>query len=215
MRTVRRLCFILVAVLTLSMTGCLGLVANLIHAGWGNLIPAAFDELAGRKIAVVCLSSSMSFGNSSAAEEISHRVEQKLAARVPEINIIDQQEIADWMDRNDWNEVDYRELGDGIGTDFLIAVDLGNFSLHEGPTLYKGRAEIGITVYNIPQGIVVYQVEPREIIYPVNGGEHTADTSESAFRKIFLEVISAQVARHFYSYEMKEDFGRDASMMNM
>jgi len=191
------------------MTGCLGLVANLIHAGFGNLIPAAFDQLAGRKVAVICLSSSSSFGNSSAADAVAQQVERMLVTRVPEITLIDQQEIADWMDRNEWNEVDYRELGDGIDTDFLIAIDFGNFTLHDGPTLYKGRADIGITVYDIPKGEVAYRVEAAQVVYPINGGQHTADTSESAFRSRFLGIISARVARHFYSYEMKEDFGRD------
>ena len=206
-----RVCFI--ALLCLFSTGCVGTLANLIHAGWGNLMPARFDMMAGRRVAVVCMSSSNSFGNSSAALDIAERVEKKLVERVPEIDLVGQQAIEEWMDTHDWNEVDYRELGDGIQTDLLVAVDLDSFSLYEGQTLYKGRANVGMTVYDIPKNKVVYEVEPSEVTFPMNGGQHTADTSESEFRRRFLEIISSAVAKHFYSYDAKEDYGRDPTFV--
>ena len=193
--------------------GCLGTMANLIHAGWGNLVPASFDQLAGRKVAVLCMSSSSSFGNSTAAAEIAERVERKLKVRVPELTLIEQQEIEDWMDRNDWDELDYSELANGIGCDFLIAVDFDNFSLYEGQTLYKGRSDIGINVFETAKGEVVFKLDPTLIEFPHNSGQHTADTREADFRDRYLEVLAAYVARQFYSYDSKEDFARDPTFV--
>ncbi len=209
----RQLLLLLAASIACSCTGCVGLVANLIHAGWGNMVPVRFDQLAGRRVAVVCMSSAASYGNSTAAIDIAGRVESKLRERIPEITMIDQQAIELWTDEHQWNEIDYRELGEGIQTDFLIVVDLGEFSLHEGATLYKGRALVGMSVYDINAGKVVYQIDPTQVDYPVNGGQHTADTTEDAFRSRFLEIIASQVARHFYSYDLKEDYGRDPTFI--
>lgn len=193
--------------------GCVGLAANLIHAGWGNLADARFDQLALSKVAVVCMSGSSSYGNSSAAEDIAQMVEKHLNEHIPEITIVDQQGVADWMDRNDWNQTDYRELADGLGVDYLIAIDLGQFTLYEGQTLYKGRAEVAMKVYDTATGEVAYESPSGTIQYPVNGGQHVADTPEKTFRAQFLQIIGGQLARHFYSYDVKEDFGRDPTFV--
>ena len=203
---------LLFAILTANL-GCLGTVANLIHAGWGNLIPASFDQLAGRRVAVVCMSGSSSFGNSSAAIEIADRVEDKLQQRIPEIQLIKQQQIEDWMDRNDWDEIDYVELARGVECDFLITVDFDNFSLYEGQTLYKGRSDIGITVFEAETGSVAFQIEPTLIQFPANSGQHTADTREADFRNQYLDVLASYVARQFYSYDVKEDYARDPTFV--
>ncbi|MEM7315922.1 MAG: hypothetical protein AAF497_22530, partial [Planctomycetota bacterium] len=145
--------------------------------------------------------------------EIAERVEKKLVARVPEIKLIGQQTIEEWMDTHDWNQIDYRELGQGIATDLLVTIDLDSFSLYEGQTLFKGRANVGLTVYDIPKGEIVYEVDSSEVTFPMNGGQHTADTSEREFRRRFLEVISSAVAKHFYSYDAKEDYGRDPTLV--
>ena len=186
---------VLAGLLCIASTGCVGALANFIHAGWGNLVPARYDRMAGRKVAVVCLSSSTSFGNSSAALDIAERIEKKLLERVPEIRLIDQQAIEEWMDTHDWNEIDYRELGQGIETELLVAVDLDSFSLYEGQTLFKGRANVAMTVYDIAKDQIDYEVETTEVTFPMNGGQHTADTSEREFRRRFLEVISSAVAK--------------------
>lgn len=214
MQYLRRAALIaLLGILVSVNAGCVGLMANMIHAGWGNLADARFDQLALSKTAVVCMSGSSSYGNSSAAEDIAQIVENHLNERIPEITIVDQEAINDWMDRNDWNETDYRELADGLDVDYLIAIDLGKFTLYEGQTLYKGRADVSMKVYKTETGEVAYQSPSGTIQYPVNGGQHVADTPEETFRGQFLQIIGAQIARHFYSYDVKEDFGRDPTFV--
>ena len=210
-----RRCFIasLLAVVLVTSSGCVGLVANLIHAGWGNQVDARFAELALSKVAVVCLSNTSAFGPSSAAEEIAERVEEKLNDRIPEITIVDQQAIANWMDENDWNETDYRELAVGLEVDYLIAIELESFSLYDGQTLYQGRADISMKVFKTRTDEVAYEIESGTVQFPINGGQHTADTDEKSFRNNFLDVVASRLARHFYSYDVKEDYGRDPSFV--
>lgn len=210
----------LFAVLTLSMlvacSGCVGLVANLLHVGMGNRVPALFGGLKQRKVAVVCLSSSSSFGTTTAAARVAKSLEQNLGRHVKDIEIIDQQAIDDWRDRNEWNQIDYIELGRGVGADMVVAVDLGTFSLHDGPTLFRGRCDAQITVYDLlDEGKIVYDSRPPQIQYPVNVGQHVADISEREFRTKFISVVANELGHHFYAYDLIENYGRDAEMLEL
>ena len=33
-------------------------------------------------------------------------------------------DMANWIDNNDWNQLDYREIGRGIKADMVLAIDL-------------------------------------------------------------------------------------------
>jgi hypothetical protein len=213
-RTSQTLICGLVASLTLSATGCVSLIAHLLNASMGNRVPAAFEGLAERRVAVVCISQSSLFGPTQAAQDIGTTIESYLQRRVPEIQLVDQQEIADWMDQHDWNKIDYRELGTGVGAQLLVAAEIKSFSLYEGRTLFKGTAEVGLTVYDLTQkGRIVYQSSLPAIHYPVTGGRYTADTSEEEFRREFIDVVGYRIARHFFDYDSIEDYGRDPSFV--
>jgi hypothetical protein len=38
--------------------------------------------------------------------------------------------------------------------------------------------------------------------------------TEEAFRRQFLNVLASRIGRQFYSYDAKEDFARDASVVH-
>lgn len=203
------------AVSLIACSGCIGMVANLLHVGMGNRVPARFGGLKDRQVAVVCLSNSSSFGTTTAATNIAESLEKALSRNVKDIKLVAQQEINDWRDRNDWNQIDYIELGRGVGADTVVAVDLESFSLHDGPTLFKGRCELQITVYDLlAEGKIIYDSRPPEIQYPLNAGQHVADISEREFRTRFIRVVATELAHHFYAYELVDDFGRDATMLD-
>ncbi len=209
------LCIAFFVCLTLvACSGCVGLLANVLHAGMGNFVPARFEGLAGQKVAVICVSQSSSFGPSTAAEQIATAVEAYLRGNVEEVNIVPRQEIVDWMDRHDWNQIDYREVGQGVGAQVVVAIDLHNFSLYDGKTLFKGRADVELSVFDLTEGDdIVYHDEPPTIEWPVTGGRHVADASESEFRRQFVDLIGSKIARQFYPFDAAEDFGRDATLL--
>ncbi len=199
-----------------ASSGCVGLVANLMNVAHGNLVPAQFKGLEERRVAVVCVSNSEAFGPTSASVALSKQVGKLLEQNVREISLIDPQAVADWIDENGWDYMDYVALGKGVDAEMLVAIDLDGFSLHEGRTLYKGRAEVSITVYDLLQsGKEVFATIPPQIQYPRNSGYHTTDLSEAAFRRQFLTIVSSQIARHFYAYDAKEDYARDVSLVGM
>lgn len=205
---------ILAACLLMTTTGCIGFLANMLHAGLGGMNPAQFDGLVGRRVAVVAVSDSSSFGPTTAAEEIARQIEKTIEENVKEIQIIDQQAVAEWMDRNDWNQIDYQELGKGIGAESVVAIDIGTFSLHDGKTLFRGRSDIELRVYDVTDaGRVVFEDAPPQLVYPAAAGLHRTDTTEANFRRVFIRVVASRIARYFYAYDATLDFGQDAMLL--
>ncbi len=196
--------------------GCVGTMANLIHVAKGNMVPARCEALEESRVAVVCVSNSEAFGPTSASVALAKQVQQLLQANVKKIELVEAQVVADWIDENGWDYLDYVALGKGVEAEKLVAIDLDGFSLHEGRTLFKGRADVSITVYDLTEearGREVYATIPPQIQYPINSGYHTTDLSEAAFRRKFLTIVASQIARHFYAYDAKEDYARDVSLV--
>ncbi|MCP4193226.1 MAG: hypothetical protein GY768_21655 [Planctomycetaceae bacterium] len=202
------------AVLLVSSAGCVGLLANLMHAANGNLAPAAYAGLEGKRVAVVCVSNSEMFGPTEASMDLAKRVGVLINQNVDEINLVSPQEIANWIDRNDWDHLDYTEVGRGITADMVVAVDLDSFSLHDGKTLYKGRADLKVVVYDMNQGgKKVFTATPPQIQFPSNSGYHTTDISEAEFSQQFVTLVARRVARNFYAFDVAEDFAADVSLI--
>jgi len=197
------------AVGLLPLAGCASLFAHIGYVTGGAFVQPAYNGLEGQRVAVICVSDSSSYGVGNESEVLARSVARLLDQNVPKINVVDWSEIADWMDRN-WDEIDYREVGRGVKADRVVAIDLQGFRIHEGTVLYKGRANLVISVYDIAAGgKEVYRTEINEFTFPVNSHYHATETSEAKFRKQFLSVLAREAAKRFYAYELSEDFGGD------
>jgi hypothetical protein len=202
------------AVLASPSSGCVGVTAHLLYFWKGQKVPAAFSELEGKRVAVVCVSDSPGYGPNAAPAMLAQEVEQILGRQVKDVELVHQDDVADWIDRNDWNEIDYRDIGRGVGADMVVAIDLDSLRLHEGPTLYRGRANVKTSVYDMSAGgKIAYAKAPHEFVFPQHTPVPATDMSESQFRKMFADVLAKHVAKHFYDYELKDDFGPDAAFI--
>jgi len=197
----------LLIVSVVGMGGC-NLLAHVAYMSGGTMVPAQFKGLEGSRVAVVCVSDDSSYGSGTESERVARGIAKILAERVPEIDVVRWSEIADWIDRKGWDEIDYREVGRGVKADRVVAVDLAGFRVREGASLYKGRADLMITVFDMTAGgKEVFRQEIVEFEFPPNGPYHTAEISETKFSKLFLKVLAEEVAKHFHEYDLVEDFG--------
>jgi hypothetical protein len=128
--------------------------------------------------------------------------------------VVRHDDVADWIDRNHWNQIDYRDVGKGVKADKVVAIDLAGFRLHDGPTLYRGQASFTVKVLDIKDdGREVFRRSQSEITFPTTGAYHSQETSEPVFRKTFVKVIAQQVARYFVEYNLSDNFGRDPAVL--
>ena len=197
--------FLILAASILPAAGC-GLLINVLYPG--NMVDPLYDGLEERRVAIVCGGATGTFGPSVASQMLPKKVAALLRRNVRKIELIDQEEIEKWIDSNDW--LDYQEIGRGVEADIVVAIDLASLSLTDGPTLYKGRADVKVTAYDMTKGgAVVFSSEPAPVIYPKTAGYHTTGMTEADFQRQFIAVLAREVAKNFYAYPLKEDFAVD------
>ena len=132
---------------------------------------------------------------------------------MPKIKVIDQRKIAKWTDENTWDE--YPEVAKAMKADMVVGVDLESFSLYLGQTLYQGKANASIHVFDCKKnGKEVFHKSIPQCIYPPNGAIATSERTEPDFRNEFVGVLADQIARHFYSHDPYADYGQDAAALN-
>lgn len=206
----RWLPLILVASVALSSGGCVNLASNILYAINGNKNPAEYPGFKGKKIAIVC-GTEKGLSNDATATLLTRYVEALLNQNVKDVTLIKQDKVESWLNERGWNETDYEEIGKGVGADQVLAINLASMSLRDGMTLYKGKADISVSVYDVADGgKVVYRKNFPEFEYPKIGGPTITDTTEARFRVLFLTVVSQRVAALFYEADPKEQFALDA-----
>jgi len=206
---------ILITVCILPSAGCIGMVANLLHVVGAGLMPPAFSGLEEKRVAVVCVSNSELFGPTSTSDEIGARVSKLLAKKVKKIEIVSPQKVDDWIDLNGWYMVDFVSIGRGVEADMVVAIDIDALSLHDGPTMYKGRSIVHIVVYDMITGEEVFARSPPEIEFPVTAGVPTTSiSSEREFRKLFMDNLAGRIARQFYAFDINEDVAGDVETLS-
>jgi hypothetical protein len=202
---------VLIAALLCGTTGC-GNQLGILSYWLNGITPmeAKFKGLEGKRVAVVCLDGNSLSGPSSDADSIAKAVTTTLGYKVPDIQIVRQPEIADWIDSQNQDLSDYREIGRGVKADMVVGIDLLSFSIHEGQTLLKGRAKVGVKVFDMKKGgEVVYESPAKEIAWPESGARHVTE-DEGNFRTTYLYILADRIARDFYPYEAIEDIALDA-----
>ena len=85
--------------------------------------------------------------------------------------------------------------------------------MHEGNTLYKGRCDVVVNVFDMDQGgkVVYSEVLPQIQDPVVLPGRHITDISEAEFRNQFLDTVAEKIAQTFYPHDRVNEFAPDAA----
>jgi len=197
----------------LAAGGC----ANaLFTAAWlvkgGNVDPE-YAGLKNKKVAVVCRSpGDLAYRDSNVGKDLAREIGKFLKQNVTKIQVVDARKVDDWIDENTWNE--YTEVGKAVGADLVVGVDLEEFGLYEGQTVYQGKASVVVKVYDCKTGESVFEKRLPRVVYPPSGVVPTSDKSEADFRRMFVRVLSDQIARHFYPHDPRDYFAIDSTAMH-
>jgi hypothetical protein len=200
----------------LASAGCVGLTAQLLYVIKGDpQIPANYTGLEDKKVAVVCVANNSSnYDPYSASTQLAYNVTSLLSKKVKNIKVVQPQKVNNWIDSNSWNQIDFREIGKGVQADMVVGIDLIGFRLHEGSTLYQGKATARVRVFDMKkQGEIVYKCEIDDFTFPANGGKHITDTNDRQFQARFVLELANHIGRHFYPHAVKEDFAYDATIL--
>ena len=197
--------------LAVMASGCT-LMATAMYVLKGTNTPPEFDGLRGKRVAVVCRPvTSLHFRDSSVSRDVAKQVGSLLAKHVPKITLIDQREVFEWADENVWE--DYVDIAKALGADMVVGLDLEEFSLFQGQTLYQGKANVKIVVCDVTKGKEpVYEYNLPETVFPPNGAI-PADSPEPQFRRQFVTYLARRIGQYFYEHDASTDFASDSTAL--
>ena len=201
------------AICTAPFLGCQAGLLTAMYLIKGTDVDPDFKGLKAKKVAVVCRPIvSLEYRNANVGRDLGKEITRLLQAKVPKIKTVDQRKVARWLDENTWDE--YVEVGKAMKADLIVGIDLESFSVLEGQTLYQGKANATIKVYDCKTGEVVFEkILPRSV-YPPNVPIPAQDRTEPAFRREFVKILADQIARHFYAHDPHADMAMDARALD-
>jgi len=194
-----------------SGSGCKGVLPTLAYWIKGTNIDAEFDGLKGKKVVVVCRPvADLTYGAHLVDRDLAREVSRLLQANVPKIQVIPQREVIQWLDENsDWDH--YAEVGRALGADMVVGIDLQDFDLLKSQTLYQGKANVSIVVYDcLHDAEPVFEKQPPQTVYPPNVGIPTSDRQECQFSREFVRVLAEEIGRYFYEHDAHANYAMDA-----
>jgi hypothetical protein len=198
----------------ISAGGCPTMLATGIYV-WegGNWAPAECDALRNERVVVICRPpSSHEYRHAGASRGISQRVSELLVENVKGVDVVNPREVDKWVDESDWG--DFRELAEAVRADMVVHVELDDFELFKGKTLYQGRANVTVSVYDMrDHSRLVWDKQLGEILYPVNSGIPAQDKPVQQFEREFVTIVAEQVGMNFYKHDPHAMFAMD-SMAN-
>lgn len=198
---------LLAAVLMATGSGC-SMLLTAAYVLMPEDTPAEFAGLKGKHVAVVCKPIvELEFADASSGRELASVVGSLLQRNVRKARVIDQQEVARWIDEHAW--VDYATVGKALDADMVVGIDLERFRLHEGTTLYRGRATAHVRVFDVAAGKVVFEKRFDDFQYPADGAIPSSDHSEPQFRGMFLQILGGRIARAFHAYDSRTTFAEE------
>jgi len=210
-RRTQQLLALLIIGACVPITGCIGGLAQLFYVIKGHDIPAEYSEFEKKRVAVVVTTDSSSYGPDTLSNTIGKFIRLKLATNVKSVDIVAQRDISNWIDVNGWSETEFRQLGDGVNADFVLAINVHGYSIHEGRTIYKGKSDITITVVDVRTGTVTYSRGPDQLVYPENG-RPAIQTNDRDFETFYLAWLTHRIARQFYGYDRLADVADNANI---
>ena len=209
----RPFCLTVALVLMAQSTGCTFL-SQVVMTMQDRRTEAKFNGLEGKKVAVVCLDAHTLRTPGGEAEALARALGRELAANVKDMQLVSESKIADWMDNQRDDVVDFRDVAKGVKADMVVGIDLKSIRIHEpGGTLLKGRCTLEAKVYDMSKPHEpVYVIEEIQIAFPEHGQVHVTE-SESNFRILFIQQIGHRLAKHFYAHDKTLDFNSDAKFI--
>ena len=88
----------------------------------------------------------------------------------------------------------------------VVGIDLESFRMHEGSTLYRGRASFTVRVFDVAEKKVVFTKRYDDFSFPTDGAMPVSDRSEAQFRAMFLQILAQRISRNFHAYDSRESF---------
>lgn len=182
-----------------AATGCTSALATAMWLVHGPNVDPEFDVFREKKVAVVCRTLDFQYQFPTVPKDLARGVSLLLRQNVRKIEVVDARKVEEWMDNNSWEE--YTEVGKALDADLVLGIDLEGFSIYEGQTLYQGKANLSVKVYDCHTGELLVEKRLPRSVFPPNSPVPTDEMQEVEFRRKFVGELAGQLGRHFYPHD--------------
>ena len=196
-----------------TQVGCIPFVANMIHAVKGQDVPPEYPGLKDQRVALITISDTSQYSDDVSARMLNRYISEKMVVEVKDIKLVREDEVDQWRDTQGWSDIDYVSLGRGVKADKVVAVEMTNLRLRDGQTMYRGEADITVTVHNVADGTLDFRRTVDKYTYPVTAAIPVTEMGEERFRRIYLQELASRVARFFHPYDFRDSVARDATIV--
>lgn len=188
------------AVVLITQAGCLKAFTIAGYFLKGTNDPPEFEGLKDKRVAVVCRPLvELKYGAGTVVNDLAERVGQLLKLHGKRIKVVKQSQVNSWTDENPDQELE--ELGKGVNADMVLAIDLEDFSVLLGHTLYQGKAQVKLSVCEVNTGEIAFSKHMRQVIWPPRGGRAAQDEPLQQFQREYIEVLATEIGNHFYPHD--------------
>lgn len=160
----------------------------------------------GKKVAIICYApDKVKWDFDKIDRELSLYVSHRMTNH--KIKIIDPDAVNAWIEENpDWDKPD--ELGEAAGADYVVFIELEEFSLYEenSSNLYRGRTKGMVSVYEMEEGSgeIIY-TKDLDSKYPIHAPVATSEKSFYDFKSLYMSRLSEEIGRLFYEHFAGDD----------
>ena len=193
-----------------ASTGCVSLLSNVLYVIKGKDAPAEFDELKGKKVAVLVSNNGIHTWDAVSVILAKH-INLHLGAKVKKIQLVGQDMVEGVCQDQPLGQLDMEQVASRLGADYVIDASIADLKLREGQTLFRGRCTTSVVVYKAGDSVPVFRKSFPEYIYPSTGAPVT-ELDESTFQRAYLTLVAGRIARVFYPYDPTEDVAMDAAI---
>lgn len=207
------LCCLLLSCSLLSLTGCNYIILAGYLIGGPPSIEPDFDAETGKsftgkgkKVAILCYApDKVKWDFDKIDKELCRYVSYRLKDH--KVKVIDPDAVNAWIDQNpDWDKPE--ELGEAAQADYVVFIELEEFSLYEenSSNLYRGRTKGMVSVYEMEEGTgeVIY-TKDLDSKYPIHTPVATSEKSFYDFKTLYMTRLSEEVGRLFYEHYAGDD----------
>ncbi|HEY3967786.1 MAG TPA: hypothetical protein VGM05_24705 [Planctomycetaceae bacterium] len=149
----------------------------------------------------------LKFDNESVDYDLAKHVAYQLNGN--DIKVVDPDRVYAWLDKN-WRWKKPSEIGAAFKCNYIIHIDLMDYSLFEANSTYlnRGRADCIVNVIKMDEdrkdGTVIY-TRPIKSNFPIRGPIDSNTMPQNEFKKRYLSFLSDEIGRLFYSTETGND----------
>lgn len=176
--------------------------------------PAEYPFLEKSRVAVVVASEAGTFANESDVL-LGREISQLMQSNISKVRMVSTDEVMQWTREDALDALDVSALRAKLKADAIVLVEVRDLTLRDGPTLYRGRSNSTVAVFDENHGdIAAFRKEFQNLVFPTSSIS-ASEINEGRFKRLYLEVLARRISRAFYPYEPNEDVGLDAKTISV